>query len=190
MCPFNLCYHISTVFLSFFASLSLRTPTCSQISGWGATIPQPTTHSTSPRACPRLRSAYWLAGSLWGGWQSGIEGSSLPPSPSEWTGWLTDCPVARPQSASPPPYLPPSRLGCRHGRVVFGWVGLWCVGLQWAFLSFFALSRTHIHRHTLTLVLVCCSLIIPDRTNGSSMDSRGVGLPKSGSWGLLEWVME
>lgn len=184
VCPFNLCYHIPTVFLFFSPPFALRTPTCSQISGWGGDDP-PADHSlTSPRACPRLRSAYWLAGSRWGGWQSGIEGSSLPPFWVDWQ-WLT---AQWPARSLHPPYLPPSRLGCRHGRDIFGWVGLRCVGLQRAF-SFFLFSHAHTHTHS-HLCLCVARLFIPDRTNGSSMDSRGVGLPKSGSWGLLEWVTE
>lgn len=61
-CPFKPVLPYSLPSFCFFASLSLRTPTCSQISGWmGATIPQPTTHS--PRLGPaRARSVHtgWL----------------------------------------------------------------------------------------------------------------------------------
>lgn len=147
----NLCYLI-VYRLSFFRlPIPSHTDLLPNVWWMGATIPQPTTQLTSPRACPRARCILvgWVS---LGGWQSGIEGSS----PSPILGGLADCPVAR------PPYR---RLGWVAGTGERFLVGLGSVALGSSGLFF--LSHTHSH-------LCLCPSLIPDRTNGSSMDTAEV----------------
>lgn len=178
-CPFNLCYHIPTVFHFLFASLC---PSHTDLlpNFWMGGDDPPADHSlNSPRACPRLRSAYWLAGSLWGGWQSGIEGSSLPPPPLLGGLAVADCPVARPQSASPPsPLLTAVSVGLPARERDF-WLG-WAL-VRWAPVGFSFLSHAHTHTQTHTHTCACVArLLFPTEQMGRRWTAEVWDFPNLG----------
>lgn len=169
------CVTIYRLFLFSPPFLSLCTPTRTQISGIGGDDPPPTTQLNLASGLPAPAQCILVGWVSLGGWQLGIEGSF-------WVDWLTDCPDC---SVARPPF-PAVSVGspARERGFFFGWVGLWCVGLQRLASSH---SHTHARTHALTYVFV---LLAYSRPNKWVVDGR----PRCGTsqiWvlGLLEWAI-